>query len=185
MKKKRPKSKKKQLPIDIDRPKAFLIIVVVTLSILSIWGQTKTPKNTLPKSTQPEATASALNTETSETLKEVYEEEKGIPLGDFVPRYSTFENSDYGYRFAYPVGHDYIWNGNVVEILPKSGKGKIIVSAQGTHFEVRIESQGASDEELAILNLSADFIRQTFEFTNTRFSPQQRPQGNEGPTYKY
>ena len=133
-------------------------------------------------------TNSQLEPESNDKLKDVYEKEKNISLDEnFTARYSIFENADYGYRFAYPVGFSYEWNGATVEIIPKSNRGKIIVTVNSGISEVKVESAGTSENETAVLDLATDFIRSTFEFTGKAAIPDSgnRPKTTEGPVEKY
>src|SRR3989344_7837518 len=128
-------------------PKKIIFIVLV-LFILAALGKTALNKPNVPsKNTEAPQSSLDSNPEAAEKLKEVYEKERGISLGEFAPRYSIFENADYGYRFAYPVGYNYQWNGETVELTPKSNKGKITVIGKNGNYEVNVETSGASQTE--------------------------------------
>ena len=167
-------------------PKKIIFIVLV-LFILATLGKTALNKPNVPsKNTEAPQSSLDSNPEAAEKLKEVYEKERGISLREFAPRYSIFENADYGYRFAYPVGYNYQWNGETVELTPKSNKGKIAVAGKNGSFDVKTDTSGTSDTEAQALEAAAEFIRQTFEFTNTAKSgTKERFDTSEGPVYKY
>ncbi len=167
-------------------PKKIIFIVLV-LFILAALGKTALNKPNVPsKNTETPQSSLDSNPEAAEKLKEVYEKERGISLGEFAPRYSIFENADYGYRFAYPVGYSYSWQGESVYLTPKSNKGKVVVTGKNGSFEVKADTNGASETESQALQATAEFIRQTFEFTSSAKSgTQERFDASEGPVYKY
>ena len=164
-----------------------IIFIVLVLFILAALGKTALNKPNVPsKNTEAPQSSLDSNPEAAEKLKEVYEKERGISLREFAPRYSIFENADYGYRFAYPVGYNYQWNGQTVELTPKSNKGKITVIGKNGNYEVNVETSGASQTEAEALQAAAEFIRQTFEFTDTAKSgTKERFDTSEGPVYRY
>src|SRR3989344_8662255 len=164
-----------------------IIFIVLVLFILAALGKTALNKPNVPsKNTETPQSSLDSNPEAAEKLKEVYEKERGISLGEFAPRYSIFENADYGYRFAYPVGYNYSWQGESVYLTPKSNKGKVVVTGKNGSFEVKADTNGASETEAQALQATAEFIRQTFEFSSSAKSgTQERFDTSEGPVYRY
>ena len=165
-----------------------ILVVILALLILAAVGKTVFNRQNESIEDTAEAPQSSLdgNPEAAEKLKEVYEKERGISLREFAPRYSIFENADYGYRFAYPVGYNYQWNGQTVELTPKSNQGKIAVAGKNGSFDVKTDTSGTSDTDAQALEAAAEFIRQTFEFTNTAKSgTKERFDTSDGPVYKY
>ena len=171
------------------KPAYFSLAVILAILILALITFKDTLLNRPQEITQESnIESSELEPESNDKLKDVYEKEKNISLGEnFTARYSIFENADYGYRFAYPVGFSYKWNGAAVEIIPKSNRGKIIITVNSGVSEVKVESAGTSENETAVLDLAADFIRSTFEFTGKPVIPnsEDRPRTIEGPVDKY
>ena len=165
-----------------------ILVVILALLILAAVGKTVFNRQNESIEDTAEAPQSSLdgNPEEAEKLKEVYEKERGISLGDFAPRYSVFENADFGYRFAYPVGYSYSWQGESVYLTPKSNKGKVVVTGKNGSFEVKADTNGASETEAQALQATAEFIRQTFEFSSSAKSgTQERFDTSEGPVYRY
>lgn len=167
--------------------KKIIVIFVLILVMITVLGRMVLNNRNAPSKKAVESQSNLDSTsEATEKLKEVYEKEKGISLGEFAPRYSIFENTDYGYRFAYPVGFSYQWNRESVAIIPKSNKGRITVTGKNGTFDVKVDSSGTSEKEAEIVQAAAEFIRQTFEFTGTsQTGTKERFDTSDGPIYKF
>ena len=113
--------------------------------ITSIISQEPSPK---PQSTQ------------EAKLTQVYEKEKNITLKNFTPRYSVYEDASVGFN---PIVQDY-----GVKITPANGIGSIDVYASNGNSKIQVNTAGASTKDADILNTAADFIRGTFQFTQTQ-----------------
>lgn len=132
---------------------AFIAIILIVIS-----GSKAGEVNTKPEQIVDEPIE-------IEALRDVYEEEKDISLDGVSLRYSVFENATYGYRFAYPVGFTYDWQGMSVLLTPKSGKGSIAASISGNSPSIESNTAGLDEQSTEVINSAAQFIRQTFEFT--------------------
>ncbi len=137
-----------------------VILILLALSALFLF-KSKSPAS---KKTSQTTSTQKKNESTQESqLRTIYEKKENIPLAGITPRYSIYEDSTAGYRFAYPVGFNASPTANQVEIVPTTGAGKIILSTSPS-LSVTVQTAGATPKQVEFLNSSADFIKNSFQF---------------------
>ena len=138
----------------------FLILAAVAASVFFPLKPKASIKsaNTAAPSAPPQSTQEA-------KLTQVYEKEKNIPLKNFTPRYSVYEDASVGFKLAYPVGFNVTTQDYGVKITPATGTGSIDVYVSNGNSKFQVNSAGANAKDTDVLNTAADFIRGTFQFT--------------------
>ena len=78
---------------------------------------------------------------------------------------ASLENKDAGYIVKYPTNFDVIYTQNGVEFTPKQSPGKITLDIVDGIAKVNIQTEGANQSQLSMLNSTAQTIKDTFQFT--------------------
>lgn len=162
-----------------NKRKAFLglggFLVILLLVFYFVFEGSNKPLESSSEEEQVGATLEA-------KLKEVYEKRAGISLGDdFSLRFSVFEDSQLGFKIAYPVGFIANSTNNGVIIKPAQGGGNITVTVNNGSFEVTTNKEGLDKIQAEIIDDSGIFIRESFEFINQQNSEQVKDRFFEGP----
>lgn len=91
--------------------------------------------------------------------------------------FSIYEDLKAGFKFAYPEGFRIRSLDNQIEVLPPSGKGKIIIQITDNSFEAEIVEDNLltnlPPEESVILQNAENMIRDTFKFTGQKYSEKE------------
>lgn len=153
----------------------YLVFAILIIALVLIIASVVKNKNFEKSLNEGSVSGSSEKVENDslENLRKVYEEEKNISLDNVEPRFDVYENSDLGFRLAYPVGYELNDLGGGVEIVSKSKKGKVIVTVSGSDYEVKVESGGVSDKDARILNNVAEFVESSFEFVTSGYDEKQ------------
>ncbi len=151
-----------------------LILILAGFFVLKSKSPLKTSNTTASSPSSPQSTQEA-------KLKEVYEKRVGTPLGnDFSPRFSVFEDSQLGFKIAYPVGFVATSIGNGVLIRPEQGGGTISVTVNNGSFDVKVDKSGLDAKQADILDTASVFVRDSFQSTNAGSGKQSKDRFSGG-----
>lgn len=104
-----------------------------------------------------------------EKAQELVVQQKQIPLADDAfEQWNILENSQAGYRFAYPAGFHSEPEYGKIELTPPDQKGKLVVYIRGDSFDVKFLDDNLDSSQRTMILAAKQLVEETFEFTEQR-----------------
>lgn len=185
---KRKSSKKQELKVPnlaIIFAISILVLLFAYIGIQKSHRETQNPNNPPIQTNNPDKKEASQASKAAVELKKVYEKQSGTKLSeDFSGRYSIFEDSNLGFRIAYPVGFTASSTGNGVSVKPESGGGSINVVVNNGSHEVTSNKNGLDEKQTEIIETTSNFIKDSFELTEGQNQEQLKDRFSNGPSGK-